>query len=240
MKTMNSKNDTPFWKALADPRRRLIVDLLREKPRTTGELCRLFGDVSRFAVMKHLNILQDTGLITVQREGRERWNLLNQEHLEQIWPHPTKPDDGLPGSYEIQETAILHAPTWYVFRAWTQQISQWWPERVAAGVVHLEPFVGGRFYEAFGGEGGGALLATVTYLEADRQLRFAGPMVAAAESLMGSTTLLFESVDGGTGLQVKQRLYGEVSGRLVDQYATRWHNRLQQALKPFVEGRSIS
>lgn len=41
----------PIWKALADPTRRKLLDLLKAGPRTTGELCDQFR-VSRFAVMK--------------------------------------------------------------------------------------------------------------------------------------------------------------------------------------------
>lgn len=64
------------WKALSDPGRRKILDYLQERPRTTSELCDLF-DVSRFAVMKHLTILERAGLVVVRRRGRERWNHLN-------------------------------------------------------------------------------------------------------------------------------------------------------------------
>jgi len=64
------------WRALADPTRRAILDLLRERPRTTGELTEAFP-TSRFAVMKHLAVLQKAGLVVVRRRGRERWNHLN-------------------------------------------------------------------------------------------------------------------------------------------------------------------
>ena len=47
-------DDDRVFKALADPTRRRILDLLRARPRTTGELCGSFG-TTRFAVMKHLD-----------------------------------------------------------------------------------------------------------------------------------------------------------------------------------------
>ena len=72
------------WKALADPTRRRILDLLRAGPRTTGELCARFS-VSRFAVMKHLAILERAGLVLVRREGRQRWNYLNAVPIRQIY-----------------------------------------------------------------------------------------------------------------------------------------------------------
>jgi len=72
------------WKALADPSRRRLLDHLKEGPRTTGELAARFP-VSRFAVMKHLAILERAGLIIVERQGRERWNSLNAVPLRQIY-----------------------------------------------------------------------------------------------------------------------------------------------------------
>lgn len=71
------------WRALADPTRRRLLDLLREGPRTTGALCARFP-LSRFGVMKHLAVLERAGLVLVERRGRERWNYLNAIPLQQI------------------------------------------------------------------------------------------------------------------------------------------------------------
>ncbi|HEY4388209.1 MAG TPA: metalloregulator ArsR/SmtB family transcription factor [Ktedonobacteraceae bacterium] len=81
---------TSLWRALADPTRRMLLDVLRERPRTTGELCSLF-QVSRFAVMKHLTVLEEAGLIIVKREGRERWNYLNAVPLQQMYERWLRP-----------------------------------------------------------------------------------------------------------------------------------------------------
>jgi DNA-binding transcriptional ArsR family regulator len=54
------------FKALAHPRRRLILDQLKDRPQTTGSLC-----------VQHLKVLEDADLVIVRREGRERWNYLN-------------------------------------------------------------------------------------------------------------------------------------------------------------------
>ena len=75
---------SPVWKALADPTRRRLLDLLRDRERTTGELCEQFP-LSRFAVMKHLSILEQAGLVIVERHGRERWNYLNVVPIQQIY-----------------------------------------------------------------------------------------------------------------------------------------------------------
>ena len=60
-----------------------MLDLLAIKPRTTGELVAAFPKLSRFAVMKHLAVLEDAGLLVITREGRQRWNALNAVPLQQ-------------------------------------------------------------------------------------------------------------------------------------------------------------
>lgn len=62
-----------------------MLDLLAEKPRTTGELSAAFPKLSRFAVMKHLGVLNAAGLIVVTREGRQRWNALNAAPLQEVF-----------------------------------------------------------------------------------------------------------------------------------------------------------
>lgn len=77
------------WKALADEKRRRVLDLLAEGARTTGDICAHFGlpengGVGRTGVMKHLDVLQRAELIAVRREGRVRWNHLNAVPIQKI------------------------------------------------------------------------------------------------------------------------------------------------------------
>ncbi len=65
------------FKALAHRTRRRILDLLRDQPRTTGELCGAFPDLDRCTTMQHLGALERAGLVIAQRKGRERWNHLD-------------------------------------------------------------------------------------------------------------------------------------------------------------------
>ena len=83
-------DDDRTWKALADPTRRELLDLLRRRPRTTGELAAGF-EMSRFGVMKHLGLLEQAGLVRVERRGRERWNHLNPLPIQRIWKRWVKP-----------------------------------------------------------------------------------------------------------------------------------------------------
>jgi DNA-binding transcriptional ArsR family regulator len=61
-----------------------MLDLLAARPRTTGELALKFPKLSRFAVMKHLGVLERAGLIVVTRDGRKRWNSINAVPLVEV------------------------------------------------------------------------------------------------------------------------------------------------------------
>lgn len=75
----------PVFKALADPTRRSILDRLRTGPKTTSQLTDQFPNLSRFAVMKHLDILRDAALVTTRAEGRLRINSINTVPLRQLY-----------------------------------------------------------------------------------------------------------------------------------------------------------
>ena len=72
------------FKALASSTRRTILDLLRDSPRTTGDVCAQFPDLDRCTTMQHLAVLERAGLVVAQRKGRERWNHLNVLPIKQI------------------------------------------------------------------------------------------------------------------------------------------------------------
>jgi DNA-binding transcriptional ArsR family regulator len=78
------QDTAPLWRALADPTRRRILDLLRERPRITGEIATQFP-VSRIAVMRHLEVLSQAGLVTSRKRGRERWHYLNAVPLQKLY-----------------------------------------------------------------------------------------------------------------------------------------------------------
>ena len=75
-----------LFKALADARRREILDLLKDAPRTTGELCQHFaGSLDRCTVMQHIGVLEKADLVIARREGRHRWNYLNAAPFKEIY-----------------------------------------------------------------------------------------------------------------------------------------------------------
>ncbi|CTQ59648.1 ArsR/SmtB family transcription factor [Roseibium album] len=82
---MSSDDDSDkIFKALADRRRRKILDLLKNTPKTTGTLCEAFPELDRCTVMQHMRVLEAADLIIVQRKGRERWNHLNALPIKDI------------------------------------------------------------------------------------------------------------------------------------------------------------
>jgi DNA-binding transcriptional ArsR family regulator len=74
---MSRTGEERVFKALADGRRRRILDLLKPAPMTTGDLCDKFPRLNRCTVMQHLSVLERAGLVIVKREGRLRWNYIN-------------------------------------------------------------------------------------------------------------------------------------------------------------------
>ena len=70
-------DDDGVFRALADPTRRFLLDLLFERDgRTLSELDAEL-EMTRFGVMKHLRVLEDAGLVVTRRSGREKLHYLN-------------------------------------------------------------------------------------------------------------------------------------------------------------------
>ncbi len=70
-------------KALADPTRREILNLLKGGKRSAGDIAEHF-DITAAAVSRHLSVLKDADLITDTREGKYIFYELNASVLEEI------------------------------------------------------------------------------------------------------------------------------------------------------------
>ena len=79
------KNQDKIFKALADSRRRAILDLLKDGPKTTSQLCVRFKNLDRCTVMQHLGVLESAGLVLAKREGRYRWNYIDVVPIREIY-----------------------------------------------------------------------------------------------------------------------------------------------------------
>jgi DNA-binding transcriptional ArsR family regulator len=70
-------DDDSVFRALADPTRRLLLDLLFARDGRTLTELEQEVDMTRFGVMKHLRVLEEAGLVTRRRHGRETLHFLN-------------------------------------------------------------------------------------------------------------------------------------------------------------------
>src|SRR5262252_4985211 len=77
-------NDVLF-RALADPSRRKLLDVLHAHDgRTLSELCE-YLDMTRQAVTQHLDVLEAANLVATVRRGREKLHFLNPVPLQEIY-----------------------------------------------------------------------------------------------------------------------------------------------------------
>ena len=72
------------FKALSDPTRRRVLQLLRKGPMSAGDLSDQF-DVSKPTMSAHFAVLREAGLVTMRAEGQKRIYALNVEPLSEIW-----------------------------------------------------------------------------------------------------------------------------------------------------------
>ena len=86
LRHMTERHDTDLlFKALADPSRRKLLDLLHAHDgRTLNELCKHL-DMTRQGVTQHLDLLEVTNLVATARRGREKLHFLNPVPLQQIY-----------------------------------------------------------------------------------------------------------------------------------------------------------
>ncbi len=71
------------FEAVADPQRRRMIALLMEAPRSVNDVAAHF-DISRPAVSKHLKVLRECDIVSVQTVGRERQHRMNPSTLKPI------------------------------------------------------------------------------------------------------------------------------------------------------------
>jgi DNA-binding transcriptional ArsR family regulator len=88
MVTIQSKQRDAVFRAIADPTRRKILNLLRERRQTVGEIAGNFR-MSRPAISKHLRLLRSAGLVATRPDGAARLCGLNAKPLRAVndWLH---------------------------------------------------------------------------------------------------------------------------------------------------------
>jgi DNA-binding transcriptional ArsR family regulator len=236
----------PLWPALADPTRRAILDALRAGPRTTGALVESLS-VSRFAVMRHLNVLCDARLVTVERRGRERLNHLNPVPLQQTHERWVRPFAASSATALLRLGERAHAegrsmssiPYGLDVRAqhdvaadrestWTAllDLAAWWPacweddERLL-----FEPQLGGRLGtvrgDGFDDPAGGTLWGVVVGLRPQHELVLDGTM-GLPGPVAGEWRMHLDGAGTDTVVTVHHRVLGEVEDEHRAAFTSRW------------------
>jgi uncharacterized protein YndB with AHSA1/START domain/DNA-binding transcriptional ArsR family regulator len=75
----------PVFKALADPHRRHLLDRLHERDGQTLSELEGYLPLSRFGCMKHLRVLEEAGLVTSRKVGREKFHFLNPVPIQRAY-----------------------------------------------------------------------------------------------------------------------------------------------------------
>ena len=249
------EDTAPLWRALADPTRRRILDLLRERPLITGEIAAQFA-ISRIAVMRHLEVLSEAGLVTSRKRGRERWHYLNAVPLQKLhrrWADPaaagfasallrlqdTVETEGRPMEpirptvdvaldIEIAGTAVA------VFAALTKDAGGWWGHpfvTAQATSLALDPRLGGLFTEQW--DNGGQVIASVTGWAQDEHLQLTGSFHMG----VGVGVAAFDLAESGAGtlLRFSFRAIGVVDAAVAEDMSRGWAELVGTRLKARVE-----
>lgn len=249
------EDTAPLWRALADPTRRRILDLLRERPLITGAIAARFP-ISRIAVMRHLEVLSEARLITSRKRGRERWHYLNAVPLQRLhrrWADPAaaglasallrlqdtveaegRPMDPIQPTIDIALDIEIAGTTGAVFAALTKDVGGWWgPPFVTARAtsLHLDPRLGGLFTERWAN--GGQVIASVTGWAQDEHLQLTGPFHLG----VGIGIAAFDLAESGAGtlLRFSFQAIGVMDAKVAQDMSRGWAELVGTRLKRLVE-----
>jgi len=258
-----AREDEAFWRALANPWRRRLLDLLREGPRTTGDLAERLPEVSRFAVMQHLEVLTDAGLVLVERRGRQRFNHVNaaalrravdrwvhryaddlagelaalDRHLEREGPMEDARTVETPRVLRIESELRFRAPPERVFRALTDpdEVLRWFPHTYGENRVKRVVFEPrvGGAQYEDWGDGRGYHYGHVT--EWDPPFRYAVRSRLHPGTVM-DTLVVLEATADGTRLRSSRVIVGPIDDE--QERGIRFHGdlaRFEDAIRRVVE-----
>src|SRR5262249_11821081 len=153
--------------------------------------------ISRIAVMRHLEVLSQAGLVTSRKRGRQRGHYLNAVPLQQLhqrWADPAaagvasallrlqdtveaggRPIEQIQPTIDIARCRESAGRPAAVFAALSKDIGGWWGHpfvTARATSVALDPRLGGLFTERWGN--GGQVIASVTGWAQDEHLALTG------------------------------------------------------------------
>jgi DNA-binding transcriptional ArsR family regulator len=254
-----------LFKALGHPIRRRILDILKQSAKTTGELDEYFPEVSRYAIMKHLTILEEGNLVVVRREGKYRLNFLNAVPLQEMhnrWVgkymettansllnlRSVVEETSIGGDvnmkenqvFRIEQEVLIEGTREQIFKALTERVGDWWEFRLAPKGVSSQftfnPVPGGQFIEKWR-ENEGALWGTVYFVNAPEEIRLHGHLGMQGAINSAYTYRLIER-EGATFLQLSHSASGIIEENWEKDHAEGWKYLLGTLLKNYIEQKS--
>lgn len=247
------------WRALGNPIRRQMLDLLRDGPLTTTRLGDHFPDLSRFAVMQHLGVLEEARLVLSRKEGRQRLSHLNPVPMRELYERWVGPRAGVESAAalamkryvegnekemnrdkadqlaKIELELPIAAPPEAVFRALTQDLGRWWPFLIReGGEVFHENRLGGTVGESWG-EGRGAIWGTIVLYDPPYRCVIRGPGgVGTAYTSVNSDVV--EETPEGCVYKKSLQMWGEVPEELEKMFREGSRALLERYLVDYVMG----
>jgi DNA-binding transcriptional ArsR family regulator len=254
-----SRKASPVWRALADPTRRTILDLLRDSPRTSGQLAGHFA-TTRFAVRKHLNLLEAAGLVVVRPKGRERWHYLNAMPIHTVYERWVTPYQAhwagklsrlkhtlekgepmpAPATSNVQRVELelaIAAPPGDVWRALLHDTTFWWPRDFYTGPAkgfHIEPRLGGNMFEDWG-DGNGVVWYQIFAINPGVSLDLHGCLAVPYGPAISLLHIELAQTVSGTMLKVSDSTIGDAHDSASKTEG--WQQIFGSGLKAYVEAR---
>jgi uncharacterized protein YndB with AHSA1/START domain len=220
----------------------------------------VLSDLSRFAVMQHLSVLEESGLVIVERVGRQRFNHLNPAPIRQLYERWLRSHSSLAAetalhlkryaettnevAHKMDQTQFRHvqielelpisAPRERVFAALSTEYGNWWPHRYKPdSTCYFEAVPGGKIGETFA-NGGGAIYGEVVYIDAPNLLITSGAS-SLNRGMQGFNREELLERDGGTLLKRTLHLWGNVSEDMERMFREGSRHLLDTALKDYLE-----
>jgi len=260
---MDGERSDRVWHALRDPTRRRLLDLMRARSRTTGELCAAVPALSRVNVIKHLKLLEDVGLVRVEPRGRERWNHLQVVPLQEIYERWIRPfeahwagrlwrvrelaEEGVGAMsatigepvrlVHVDQQVRIRAGRDRVWEVLTSDPGAWWGPPYVAGEgrvgLRLDLRPGGALWEDWG-DGQGWTWGTVRGFRRPDRLHLSGTFMMPG-AVDGSATFDLLDDGGGTVVRLRQTALGAVTDEVAAQWGDGWADLLGVRLKEMAE-----
>lgn len=194
--------------------------------------------------MQHLKVLENAGLIRVEKHGRYRYNQLNHEHLARLRQQiiaeadPIAINSGTADERRhIQQTFTYQTTPTVVFTALTAQIGSWWKNEGAS--ILLEPFLGGRLWKQFDTNGSGLLFGTIDILRQNELLGIMGTMgVDTAVSILRFRVLAHDPQQ--TELILDHHFVGQIDKTTYHAFQSSWQELMGIYLSNFLQQQTKS